>query len=154
MIKRLFTVGLLCAGTAVLAQTVLGRVAEVQGVVTISDGVTVGTATPGSVIMGGTRFVTASSGAARLTMENGCVISLKPNESLTVGSGMSCQELLAAVQPVAGAPVVAGGGGAGLGPVLAGGALLAAAGLAGGGGGTGAAPGGGGGIPVTPISGQ
>ena len=83
MNKSLFAASLLCAGAAFAqAPAVLGKVANVEGVVTISDGVTVGTAVPGTVITQGNRFVTASSGAARLTMDNGCIINLKPNESL------------------------------------------------------------------------
>jgi hypothetical protein len=160
MIKRLFFASLLCLGAAAGAENaVLGKVAEVQGIVTVSDGATMSTAIPGTVITDGNRVVTATSGAARLTMDNGCVINLKPNESLTIKGGLSCRELLAAVQSVAsntaGAAVGGGAGGGGLGAGLAAGAVLAA-GLAGGGGGSGggSGTGGGGAIPVVPISGQ
>ncbi|MEJ6021326.1 hypothetical protein [Ramlibacter sp. PS4R-6] len=103
MMHRLLVLGLAFAATGSLAQSpaALGKVAEVEGVVTVSDGATLTTAKPGTVIQSGDRFLTASSGAARLTFENGCVVSLKPNETLTVSSNMTCQELLAAVQPVA-----------------------------------------------------
>lgn len=169
MIKSLFTVSLLCLGAAVSAQTpaIVGKVAEVQGVVTISNGLTVGTAVPGTVITEGNRFVTASAGAARLTMDNGCVINLKPNESLVIDSRLSCRELLASIQSVGTqSAAVAVGGGAGLGKGLAGvGGLLLAGAVANstsnnssgtpvGGGGTTPIGGGGGGIPVVPISGQ
>jgi hypothetical protein len=169
--KRLFTASLLCLGAAAGAQTnVLGKVADVQGIVTISDGATMSTAVPGTLITDGNRVVTATSGAARLTMDNGCVINLKPNESLTIKGGISCRDLLAAIQSVGSNPALAaaaggGGGGVGMGTGLAVGAgALLAAGLAGGGGGGSSSPngggtgggtgGGGGGIPVVPISGQ
>ena len=143
MIKRLFTAGLLCAGAAVFAQgpEVLGKVTEVQGVVTISDGVTISTAVLGTVITEGNQFVTASSGAARLTMDNGCVIRLKPNESLIINGMKSCRALIASIQSVgsnlAAATVgegAASGGGVGLGAGFAAGAgAILSAGLAGGG---------------------
>ena len=109
MNKSLFAASLLCAGAAsAQAPGVLGKVANVEGVVTISDGVTVGTAVPGTVITQGNRFVTASSGAARLTMDNGCVINLKPNESLLIDSKLSCRELIASVQAVGSNAAAAG----------------------------------------------
>ena len=164
MIKRTFAASLLCLGAVVSAQTILGKVTQVEGVVTISDGATVSTAVPGTAITGGLRFLTATSGAARLTMDNGCVISLKPNQSLTIGSNMSCRELLAAVQPVPSAPVVAGGTPGGVftgsgGGALGVGGIMVAAGIAnravGKSNETNATTGGqGGGIPVVPISGQ
>jgi hypothetical protein len=169
MIKRLFTVSLLCLGASAFAQTpgaigtqkpaAIGKVADVEGVVTVSDGVTVNTAVRGRVIIEGNRFVTASSGTVHLSMDNGCDIKLKPNESLLVESGRSCAALWALIQPVGGNVAAAGvGAGAGLGRgLLAGGGLLLAAGLANNGGSSGGTPtpgGGGGGIPVVPpISG-
>lgn len=164
MIKFLITAGLFCVGTAVWAQTpppeVIGKVTKVQGVVTISDGVTVRTAVLGTVITEGNRFVTASSGAARLTMDNGCVINLKPKQSLVINGKGTCRELIALIQPVGGdlgaAAVGEGTGEWGTGLAIGGGVLLAV-GLAGGGSSspaTGGGGGGGGGIPVVPISGQ
>lgn len=128
MIRSLLAASLLCLGTAALAQApqiTLGKVAEVQGVVTVSDGVTVGTAVPGTVITDGNRFVTASAGAARLTLDNGCVINLKPNESLTINSKLSCRDLVASVRAVGSQTVLAGTGFSGN-TLLAAGSLLGA----------------------------
>lgn len=156
MIKRLFAVSLLCLGSAVCAQTVVGKVVEVKGIVTVSDGVTVGTAVPGTPVAQGNRFVTASSGFAKLSIDNGCDITLQPNQALTIGSDRSCKALLAAVQPVTGAPALAGapllfasnlGAGAGAGTGLLIGGTIAAVGLV-------EVRGGAGPIPTLPISGQ
>jgi hypothetical protein len=107
IMNKVLAVGLLVLVTAASAQTSqsLGTVTEVQGVVTVNNGITVGIAARGTAITQGNHFVTASAGAARLTMDNGCVIHLKPNQSLRIDSRISCAELIASVQPVAGVPV-------------------------------------------------
>jgi hypothetical protein len=169
MFKHLFTATVLCAGVAAFAQSQpqpIGKVAEVEGVVTVSNGVTVATAVLGSPVIEGTRYVTAASGSTLLRMDRGCDIRLKPNESLLIDGNRDCAALLALVQPVGanlaavvipGAALPAAAGTAGstgvaAGVLGAGGAL--AAGLIAGNSGGSAAPGGGGGIPVPPISGQ
>jgi hypothetical protein len=110
--NKVLAAGLMLMGAAASAQTpqTLGTVADVQGIVTVSNGTTVGTAVRGTVISQGNHFVTASAGAARLTMDNGCVIHLKPNQSLRIDSRLSCEQLIASIQPVAGAPVTASAG--------------------------------------------
>jgi hypothetical protein len=154
MFKRLVTASLLCtvAGAFAQAPAVVGKVVEVQGVVTVSDGVTVATVVPGTVFSNGNQFVTASSGSARLTLDNGCDIRLKPNESIVIDGKKTCPALLALIQPLGGNLAAAGVGGTGTGLAagLLGAATLLAAGQSGGGG----AAGGGGGFPVVPISGQ
>lgn len=154
MFKRLVTASLLCtvAGAFAQAPAVVGKVVEVQGVVTVSDGVTVATVVPGTVFSNGNQFVTASSGSARLALDNGCDIRLKPNESIVIDGKKTCPALLALIQPLGGNLAAAGVGGTGTGLAagLLGAATLLAAGQSGGGG----AAGGGGGVPVVPISGQ
>lgn len=157
MFKRLVTSSLLCAAAGAFAQApdILGKVVEVQGVVTISNGVTVATVVRGTTFSEGNQFVTASSGSARLTLDNGCDIRLKPNETLVIDGKKSCPALIALIQPVGGNVAAAGvgGGGIGLGAGLLGAGTLLAAGLAGGGGGGGGGEGGGGPV-LPPISGQ
>lgn len=167
MHKHLLAASLLCLGAAASAQSVLGKVAATEGVVTVSDGVTIGTAIAGAPIREGHRFVTAGASSARLSMDKGCDIVLKAHEAVTIHSDMSCAALLGAIQPVGGAPAVAVGGGSNMG-YWVGGAVIAAALLGngngggggsngngdGGGGGNGGGNGGGGGvIPVIPPSG-
>lgn len=176
MFKQLFTATVLCAGVATFAQSqpqAIGKVAEVEGVVTVSNGVTVATAVLGSPVVEGTRYVTAASGSTLLRMDRGCDIRLKPNESLLIDGNRDCAALLALVQPVGanlaavvipgtalpGAAGTAGSTGAAAG-ALGAGAVLAvilntgnSGGGAGGGGGVPVPPGGGSGIPVPPVSG-
>src|SRR5512141_392107 len=92
------------AAAAAMAQTALGTVSNVQGVVTATQGATGTVVTPGSLIMNGTRFVTTSTGSVTLTLNNGCVVTLQPAQSVTVLQSMTCQQLVAAVQPVPTAP--------------------------------------------------
>ena len=162
MKKSLTALSLAFAAGALLAQApqapdALGKVTEARGVVTVSDGATVGIAQNGTPFFDGTRFVSSPSGRAELTLDNGCVIRLEPNQSLVVRGKVSCEQLMALVQNVPGAPVVAGAGtGSGLTGMralgIAGAALLVAG--AGGGGGSSGSGGGGGNIPNPPVSGQ
>lgn len=111
---------------------VIGKVTEVEGIVTVTDGVTGGTAKVGNPITQGSRYVASSNGSATLKLDNGCTIKLKPSQAVTVREE-PCHILLASVQSVGGAAVAAsltGGGGSaavGAGAVAglgAGGALL------------------------------
>ncbi len=95
------------AAAAAGAQQALGTVSNVQGVVTVTQGTTGTVVMPGSPILNGMRFVTTSNGTTTLTMNSGCVVTLQPGQAVTVLQSMSCQQLVAAVQPV---PVAPGGG--------------------------------------------
>lgn len=161
MNKPLIAAVLSCAAGMALAQSqqpveALGKVTEARGVVTVSDGATVGIAERGTAFFDGTRFVSSPSGRAELTLDNGCKIRLEPSQSLVVRGKISCDALMALVQPVSGAPALAAGGAISTGTALrvagiAGAALLMARS---GGSDSGTTPGGGGGIPNLPISGQ
>lgn len=131
MLKKSMTVlacALLCG--AVLAQqpALIGKSAEVKGLVTVSDGSTVRSVLDGSPVVDGTRYVTSSNGSVLLRMDNGCDVRLQPNQALVVRDKDDCPALWAAIQNV-GDRAVAGylGGGGGLallGATLAGAALL------------------------------
>lgn len=97
--NKLLLAAVLLAGPA-LAQTPLGTVTNVQGVVTATQGATVVTVTPGTVIQNGMRFVTTSSGAVTLQLTNGCTVTVPAAHGVTVLQSMTCQQLAAAVQPV------------------------------------------------------
>lgn len=86
----------LVASTA-FAQS-LGSVGSVDGVVTVTDGVTGGTVVAGSPITDGMRFVTATGSSVTLKLNSGCVVTLQPNNSITVLKNMTCQELASAAQ--------------------------------------------------------
>lgn len=107
------------------AQAQLGKVTEVQGVVTVTDGVRGGTATVGAPITEGSRFVTSSNGVTTLVLDNGCTIRLRPNQAITVRN-QACNLLLASVENLGATPVASGGlgRGAAVGLWAAGGAAI------------------------------
>lgn len=95
------------------AQAPLGTVSQVEGVVTATQGATGVTVAPGTPIQNGMRFVTTSRGSVTLRMNNGCTVSVPSGHGVTVLQSMTCQQLTAAVQPVAPVPTqTAFGGGA------------------------------------------
>jgi hypothetical protein len=133
-VKPLLMFGAVFFAASAFAQAPLGTVGNVQGLVTVTDGATGGTVAPGSPITNGMRFVTTSSGSVTLQLNNGCSVTVQPNQAVTVLQSMTCQELTAAVQPVGAAGVAAGAGGAfgagGAGAGLMGVSALALAGFA------------------------
>ncbi|MES3001708.1 MAG: hypothetical protein V4787_13525 [Pseudomonadota bacterium] len=141
---------------------VVGKVGLVQGLVTVSLGTSVASVVANGPVLEGSRFVTGSAGSLDLDFNEGCVVKLAPNQSLTVEPGKSCNDRKGAVAWLTGGgPVVAAGAGNSLSPLVG---LGYVAGIAlidsttsntpapTGGGGT--PPGGGGGIPNPPPSGQ
>jgi len=111
MIMKKTAVLLIAASAAVSAwaqaPAAVGKLAEVQGLVTIGAGDKLANAVTGAPLVVGNRIVTTSSGAATLAFDSGCVVSLKANESVVVTSGADCKALMAAVTPVGGAVPVA-----------------------------------------------
>ncbi len=112
--------GMLLGGQSGFAQNqpkVVGKLSDVQGLVTVSSGNQLINATQGAALVVGNRIITTSSGGATLDFDNGCNITLKANESITVRDTTDCKALLASVSPVGGAApgtaVAAGGGSAG-----------------------------------------
>lgn len=119
----------LVSAFAAFAQASLGTVGNVQGLVTDTDGASVSSTSPGEAIRDGERFVTSSSGSVTLQLNNGCTLTLQPNQAVTIDSRMTCRELVASVTPVGGANLAGGGGGFGTGLMAIGGLTLAGFGL-------------------------
>ena len=105
-IKTYFVIGsaLLAFAAVAQQQQSLGTVGNVQGLVTDTDGTTVTSTSPGEQIVDGERFVTSSNGSVTLQLNNGCTITLQPNQAVTIDSRMTCRELIATVSPVGGPP--------------------------------------------------
>lgn len=122
-IKSVVALASAFVAASVFAQVPLGTIGNVQGLATVTVGTTGTTAAPGTVITDGMRVVTTSSSSVTLQLNNGCTLTLQPNQAVTVLQRMTCQELTAAVRTV-GAPGFALGAGT---PA---GGLLAVAGLA------------------------
>lgn len=109
-IKSVFIVAAALLASAAFAQESVGTVGNVQGIVTDTEGDSVSSTNTGEAIHDRERFVTSSSGSVTLKMNNGCNITLEPNQAVTIDSRMTCRELLAAITPVGGANVTGAGG--------------------------------------------
>ena len=72
-----------------VAQTNLGTVTNVQGVVTATHGTTVTTVAPGTPIVNGTRMVTTTPSAVTMRLNRGCVVTLRPGQAVTVFAGVA-----------------------------------------------------------------
>lgn len=137
-------------------QAAVGVTVEVQGLVTVSQGANVGSVASNTPVIDGSRYVTASTGSLTLKFNDGCILKLAPNQSLTVNTAQPCPARIAAIRTLgnqAGGGVLANGGGEGLvaAGLFAGG--IAAVNAAGGGSAAPVTPppgGGGGTTPVTP----
>lgn len=124
-IENFLVLGSVFIAAVASAQTPLGTVGNVQGLVTVTDGATGGAVAPGSAITDGTRFVTTSSGSVTLQLNNGCTVTLQPNQAVTIDRRMTCQQLIAAVESLGGVGLAGGDGGGSFGK-----GLLAVGGLA------------------------
>lgn len=117
-----YTFGLLlavCAATSVLAQApsaaaaAVGVVESVEGLVTVSQGNTLGNLVKDSTLVDGARVVTTSTGAASIRLTNKCRIDLSANQAVTIDSRLECKALVAGIQSTgAGVAAAASGGGA------------------------------------------
>jgi hypothetical protein len=101
-------------GVSAFAQAPLGTVTNVQGVVTATQGATGMTVTPGTVVQNGMRFVTTSNASMTLRLNSGCTVNVPAGHGVTVLQTMTCQQLVAAVQPVV--PVAAAASSQGFAP--------------------------------------
>ena len=108
--------------TTVFAQAsgpeVVGVVVRVEGLVTVSQGNTMGNAFKGEVVLQNARVVTTATGSTTIRLNNGCVIDLKPNQAVTVDYKRECKAILAAIQPTSPVGVAGGVGAAGAPPGL------------------------------------
>jgi len=91
---------------------VVAVVESVEGLATVSQGNTLGNLVKDQKIVNGARVVTTSTGSAVLKFNNGCVISLTPNQAVTIDSERECKALVAGIQST-GALAFAAGAGAG-----------------------------------------
>ena len=106
LLKSLVVLSALVSASA-FAQAPLGTVSKVEGVVTATQGASGVNVTPGMAVQNGMRFVTTSRSTVTLNLASGCVVTVPPSSAVTVSSTMTCQQLMAAVQPVV--PVAAQG---------------------------------------------
>ena len=114
-----------CVTTSVFAQnpSVVGVAERVEGLVTVSQGNTLGNLVKDSALVEGARVVATSTGAALIKLDNGCRIELTANQAVTIDSRLDCKALLAGVQSIGGGAVAVAAGSGAFVPVLAAGAL-------------------------------
>lgn len=114
-LNQLFALAAIVVSAGAIAQSQIGTIANVQGLVTMSDATSVTTVLPGSPVYDGASVVTSSTGFTTISVNGGCDIRLTPNQSVTVTKDKTCAALLAAVTPLPAGTAVAGVGGAGAG---------------------------------------
>ena len=114
-----------CLSTSIFAQapSVVAVAESVEGLVTVSQGNTLGNLVKDSTLVEGARVVSTSTGSTTIRFNNKCRIELTFNQAVTIDSSLECKALLASVQSTgAGAVAVAASSGAFV-PVFAAGAL-------------------------------
>ncbi len=95
-----------------LAADPVGVAQTVQGIVTVSQGNTMGNLVKDLKIFDGMRLAAASTGSALIKLNNGCEISLAANESILIDAALDCKALVASItKPPAGGGLAGGGGG-------------------------------------------
>lgn len=98
------------ASTATLAQgpaEPIGVVQSVEGLVTVSQGNTLGNVVKDKKILNGARLVATATGFAVVKLDNGCLVSLKPNQAVTIDSRLDCKAVVAGIE-TSGAAAAAG----------------------------------------------
>ena len=114
-----------CVSTSVFAQnpSVVGVAERVEGLVTISQGNTLGNLVKDSTLVEGARVVATSTGNTTIRLNNSCRVELTANQAVTIDSTLDCKALLASVQSTGGSAVAVASGSRAFIPVLAAGAL-------------------------------
>lgn len=79
---------------------VVGKLVDVEGLVTVSQGNQLANALNNAPLVKDSRIITTSSGRVKLVFNNGCEIVLQPNRLLVVDDGRNCAALLASARPV------------------------------------------------------
>ena len=98
-VKALILALFAAAAAPVFAQAV-GTVANVSGAATVITGSSGAPAVPGAPVMNGARVITTSTGTVTLRMNNGCTIVVPAGHAVTVQSNLTCDQLMARIQPV------------------------------------------------------
>jgi hypothetical protein len=85
----------------------IGTAANVQGLVTVSDGQTLSNLQPGQPIPNGSTIITGSGGSATLQLQvqgGACSVSIPAGSQLQVSSAQTCSQLNASVVASTAAP--------------------------------------------------
>ena len=132
------------------AESAVGTLENVTGIVSIGGKGLVSKATSGMPLVNGNTVLVSSKGKATVVLANGCSVALQGSQHLTVDAALSCEQSIASIKhlaapvqlaqaplsisptagmaaPVGGAGVAPAPAGTGSGKVLAGFAVLAGA---------------------------
>ena len=91
-------------GTAAMAQGApvvpasVGAIQSTDGLVTVSQANTLGNAFRDERLLDGARVATTGTGTTSIRLDNGCVIKLEPNQSVTINSKLDCRVQVASIQ--------------------------------------------------------
>ena len=87
----------------------VGAIQSTDGLVTVSQANTLGNAFKDERLLDGARVATTGTGTASIKLDNGCVIRLERNQSVTIDSRRDCRALVASIQSTV--PATAGASG-------------------------------------------
>lgn len=90
-----------CLGTGALAQSparIAGVAQRVDGLVTVSQGGTLGLLKEGASIADGARVANTSSGSVFIRLASGCGMGLVPGQAVTMDARLDCKAQKASVE--------------------------------------------------------
>ena len=102
--------GVMAQGAPVVPASV-GAIQSTDGLVTVSQANTLGNAFKDERLLDGARVATTGTGTTVIRLDNGCVIRLEPNQSVTINTKLDCRAQVAGIQSIG---FVAAGAGQGV----------------------------------------
>ena len=96
LLSALLTSGSFAQAPAIQA---VGVVIRVEGLVTVSQGDSLGNVFKDEIVLQNARVVTTASGSTTIKLNSGCIIDLKPNQAVTVDFRRDCKTILASILP-------------------------------------------------------
>jgi ABC-type Fe3+ transport system substrate-binding protein len=79
----------------------VGTLQNIQGVVTVSSNGVVNSVSGSANLVDGSVVLNSGTGSSVVQLTNGCTVTLKPNEVLTINAAAKCADLTASVKTVA-----------------------------------------------------
>jgi hypothetical protein len=105
---------IVCASTKALAQQTpvesVGVVETIEGLVTVSQGNSVGNLKKDSIIVDGAFVANTSTGSASIRLANGCGIGLGPNQAVLIDASLECKAQSSKIQSNGNVPMTTGNG--------------------------------------------
>ena len=99
--KKLVFALLACCAIGAQAQSAVGTLENVTGVVSVGGKGLVSKASNGMALVNGNTVLVSSKGKATVVLSNGCSIALQGSQHLTVNGALSCEQSIASVKHLA-----------------------------------------------------